>query len=78
MQEYTGIDAERLEQMEQRLKADIIKEASLHADRLLIAREVMGSEDGQSASIVDDFVPVTGHSRPDPFVPQAFCLCPKL
>lgn len=60
LQEYTGIDAERVEQMEQRLKADIVKEAGLHDGRLLIAREVMGSQEGQSASIVDDFVPIQG------------------
>ena len=62
MQEYTGIDVQRLEQMESRLKADVLREAALHGDRLLVAREVMGSEEGQSASIIDNFVPIAGTS----------------
>ena len=59
IQEYTGIETARLEQMEQRLKVDIMKEAALHDGQLLIAKEVSGSE-GQSASIVDEFVPIQG------------------
>lgn len=46
--------------MESRLKADVLREASLHGNRLLVAREVMGSEEGQSASIIDNFVPIAG------------------
>lgn len=61
LQEYTGIDVRRLEQMEARLKADVLREAELHGNRLLIAREVMGSDEGQTATIVDNFVPVEGY-----------------
>ena len=75
MQEYTGIEAERLEQMELRLKEDILKEAALHDGQLLIAREVMGSEDGQSASIVDEFVPIQGEALLQNSLPSALLRC---
>lgn len=65
LQEYTGIDVQRLEQMETRLKADVLREAKLHGGRLLVAREVMGSEEGQSATIVDNFIPIEGEALTD-------------
>lgn len=55
---------QRLEQMETRLKADVLREAASHDGRLLVAREVMGSEEGQSATIVDNFVPIEGPLSP--------------
>ena len=51
---------QRLEQMESRLKADVLKEAALHNGQLLVAREVRGDDDGQTASIVNNFVPIQG------------------
>ena len=57
--------------MELRLKEDILKEAALHDGQLLIAREVMGSEDGQSASIVDEFVPIQGEALVQNELPSA-------
>ena len=63
MQEYTGIDSTRLEQMETRLKGDVLAEAALHGGRLLVAREV--AEPGHSAaSLVDVFEAITGLSCP--------------
>ena len=62
VQEYTGIDVGRLEQMEARLKADVLREAAAHGGRLLVAREGMGSAEGDSASIVDNFVPIAGQA----------------
>ncbi len=59
-QEYSGIEASRLEQMEARLKADVLREAASHGGKLLVAREVMGSDEGDTASIVDNFVPIAG------------------
>jgi len=70
VQEYTGIDVGRLEQMEARLKADVLREAASHGGKLLVAREVMGSDEGDSASIVDNFVPIAGEtvvSRDEPY-----------
>jgi hypothetical protein len=45
--------------MEARLKADVLREAASHGGKLLVAREVMGSDEGES-SIVDNFVPIAG------------------
>ncbi|KAF6255732.1 inositol hexakisphosphate-domain-containing protein [Scenedesmus sp. NREL 46B-D3] len=39
LQEYAGIDAERLERMEARLKQDVLAEAAHHNGRILVARE---------------------------------------
>jgi hypothetical protein len=38
LQEYAGIDATRLEAMEQRLKADVLAEAARYNGRVLVAR----------------------------------------
>ena len=43
MEEYMGIDARRLEAMEDRLRLDVVAEARIHGGRLLVSRE---SEDG--------------------------------
>lgn len=60
VQEYTGIDVLRLEQMESRLKADVLREAAAHGGKLLVAREVMGSKEGDSASIIDSHETING------------------
>ncbi|KAK9808828.1 hypothetical protein WJX72_004439 [[Myrmecia] bisecta] len=61
MQEYTGIDTARLEQMEARLKADVLAEAASLEGKLLVARELSTKADGQEAgSLVDNFEPVQG------------------
>eukprot|EP00878_Enallax_costatus_P006221 GHUV01006524.1.p1 GENE.GHUV01006524.1~~GHUV01006524.1.p1 ORF type:complete len:1656 (+),score=579.22 GHUV01006524.1:267-5234(+) len=39
LQEYAGIDAERLERMEARLKQDVLAEAAQHNGDILVARE---------------------------------------
>ena len=44
--EYRGIDSERLDQMEKRLKDDIIEEASRGQGRVLVTKETVGKEDG--------------------------------
>ena len=51
-QEYTGIDAGRLELMEERLAEDVRREAVKHG-RVLVAREVMSSAEQSSATIQD-------------------------
>lgn len=60
LQEYKGIDVQRLEQMEARLKADVLREAAEQGGKLLVAREVMGSSEEAGATIVDAFVDVAG------------------
>jgi hypothetical protein len=39
LQEYAGIEADRLERMEARLKADVLAEAEQYNGRILVARE---------------------------------------
>ena len=51
-QEYTGIDAGRLELMEERLAEDVRREAVKHG-RVLVAREVLSSAEQSSATIQD-------------------------
>lgn len=51
---------QRLEQMEARLKADVLREAAEQGGKLLVAREVMGSSEEAGATIVDAFVDVAG------------------
>ena len=42
--EYRGIDSERLDQMENRLRDDIIHEASRNRGRVLVTREMIGED----------------------------------
>ena len=51
----------RLEQMEARLKADVLREAEASGGRLLVAREqaCLGSPDGGS-EIIDVYEPIAG------------------
>ena len=52
LQEYTGIDAGRLELMETRLAADVRREAAKHG-QVLVAREQISSS-GHAASTITD------------------------
>jgi len=58
-QEYSGIEASRLEQMEARLKADVLREAAAAGGRLLVAREQphKGDPDGGS-EVIDVYEPI--------------------
>ena len=60
-QEYSGIEVGRLEQMEARLKADVLREAEASGGRLLVAREQArpGVADGGS-EIIDVYEPIAG------------------
>ncbi|KAK9861491.1 hypothetical protein WJX84_004658 [Apatococcus fuscideae] len=62
MQEYTGIDARRLEQMESRLKADVLREMTGFNGRVLVAHETSGQSGGSimRGSIVDEFEDISG------------------
>ncbi|KAK9839780.1 hypothetical protein WJX81_000925 [Elliptochloris bilobata] len=61
MQEYSGIEASRLEQMEARLKADMLHEAHASGGRLLVAREQARSGDPDSGlEIIDVYEPIAG------------------
>ena len=64
MQEYTGIDARRLEQMESRLKADVLREMTGFGGRVLVAHETSGQSGGSimRGSIVDEFEDISGPS----------------
>ena len=70
-QEYTGIEAGRLELMEQRLAADVRREAAAHG-QVLVAREQLSSS-GNSASIITDaYEPV--HGLPPSLELPSLCL----
>ncbi|KAL5700463.1 hypothetical protein ACHQM5_025902 [Ranunculus cassubicifolius] len=58
--EYTGINRERVEQMESRLKEDILQEASRYGNKILVTDEL---PDGQ---MVDQWEPVTDDSVKTP------------
>lgn len=62
MQEYTGIDARRLEQMESRLKADVLREMTGFGGRVLVAHETSGQTGSgiMRGSIVDEFEDTSG------------------
>ena len=64
MQEYTGIDARRLEQMESRLKADVLREMTGFGGRVLVAHETSGQTGSgiMRGSIVDEFEDTSGLS----------------
>ena len=51
--EYTGIDTERVEEMEKRLKADVLTEASLYDGSIMVAHE------DDQFQVVEDWEPVT-------------------
>ena len=51
--EYSGIDAERVVEMEERLKADVLAEASLYDGSILVAHE------DDQFQVVEDWEPVT-------------------
>ena len=57
MQEYTGIDAGRLELMETRLAADVRREAAQHG-RVLVAREQLSTSGHAASTITDAYEPV--------------------
>ena len=60
-QEYSGIEVGRLEQMEARLKADVLREAEASGGRLLVAREQARpgvADDG--SEIIDVYEPIAG------------------
>ena len=62
-QEYSGIDWQRLQRMEARLRNDVLREAASMGGRLLVAREAARSEPDASRpelDMQDDFEPVTG------------------
>ena len=63
--------------MESRLKADVLREAASRDGKLLVAREVMGSDEGASASIVDNFVPINGATQKllPPYVAKRSSFC---
>ncbi|PIA40733.1 hypothetical protein AQUCO_02400064v1 [Aquilegia coerulea] len=58
--EYTGINRERVEQMESRLKEDILQEAARYGNKILVTDEL---PDGQ---MVDQWEPVTHDSVKTP------------
>ncbi|KAL3150044.1 hypothetical protein ABBQ38_013395 [Trebouxia sp. C0009 RCD-2024] len=60
MQEYTGIDVRRLEQMELRLKNDILQESTHFDGQVLVAREAEGQQTGGASHVVDTYEPVAG------------------
>ncbi len=77
MQEYTGIDARRLEQMELRLKADLLREMTGFGGQVLVAHETSGHAPGSvmRGSIVDEFERISGLEPP--LTVCLFCLiCP--
>ncbi|GAB4814185.1 hypothetical protein N2152v2_001231 [Parachlorella kessleri] len=55
--EYRGIDPERLEQMEARLRNDVIAEAREHGGKLLVMHESLA---GGGARVVETFAPLEG------------------
>ena len=62
-QEYSGIDWQRLQRMEARLRNDVLREAASMGGRLLVAREAARSEPEDASTpldMEDDFEPVTG------------------
>ena len=69
MQEYSGIDWQRLQRMEARLRNDVLREAAATAGRLLVAREAARSKPWQVGQtdarldVEDDFEPIAGASR---------------
>ena len=69
-QEYTGIDAGRLELMEERLAEDVRREAAKHG-RVLVAREVLPSSEQASATIQDFYETLSGalHDAPGDAAP---------
>eukprot|EP00879_Flechtneria_rotunda_P018628 GHRR01019549.1.p1 GENE.GHRR01019549.1~~GHRR01019549.1.p1 ORF type:complete len:942 (+),score=356.76 GHRR01019549.1:158-2983(+) len=67
LQEYAGIDAERLERMEARLKQDVLAEAAHYGGRILVARESAAAADGSiemssTGELVDMWEPISGAS----------------
>lgn len=59
--EYSGIDPERLEQMEARLRNDVIAEAKECGGRLLVMHESLNTGGGGNArNVVETFEPVPG------------------
>ncbi|XP_057829529.2 uncharacterized protein LOC131040594 isoform X1 [Cryptomeria japonica] len=58
--EYTGIDRARVEEMEARLKEDILQEATCYGNKILVTDEL---PDGQ---MVDQWEPITGGSVQTP------------
>ena len=51
--EYSGIDSERVEEMENRLKADVLSEASLYDGSIMVAHE------DDQFQVIEDWEPVT-------------------
>lgn len=51
--EYSGIDSERVEEMESRLKADVLSEASIYDGSIMVAHE------DDQFQVVEDWEPVT-------------------
>lgn len=60
--EYRGIDPQRLDQMEQRLRDDIITEAARNGGRLLVTNEGSGWMDGPARTLQQVFVDIPGPS----------------
>lgn len=50
---HAGIDAQRLESMEERLKADVLAEAALYSDQILV------SDEDDDFTVFDSMVPVS-------------------